>query len=574
MNPTRQFVSLALLMAAVLPVVAASSRADAAGSELVIEGRGWGHGVGLAQDGALAMGRAGADVGQILDHFYPGTTDGSAGGTIRVPVATGPSRQAIVSFPSGGEVRTPGPDPQPAGFPVVVPPATPVTISVDGDRVLVSRPSPPQLRPASAGGEGAMAVRLLAFADATAEPPPSSNPGPTTVEPTTTTTLPPPAGVAPTPPPPTDPHRTEPRPAPPTPLASPVAPTPLAPPAPAPGDQVSVTTGPVVAVPHPGETALLVDRGRHYRGTLEIANVGGSARVVDELDVEDYLRGMGEVRDPSWPAAALQAQAVAARTFALHAVAGGGEICADDRCQVYLGADVEYRAMDDAVRATRSRVRRIGRELATTFYSANAGGVSATPEEGFGPGGSTLTYLRAEPYPTDDPDPWTVRVTLDEAGRRLKYPGRLSGASVSRVGPSGRALDVALDGDGGPLTLSGQDVEARLQLRSTLFGFRADTGEVAAGLMVPADPPDIGDGSGGGGGALASARPVGAQGRRPGGGAGLAPLLIVGVLSAAVLALHRCQAALATDGGWWRNRDGSGRTSPPAEATSRSTTGP
>ena len=100
--------------------------------------------------------------------------------------------------------------------------------------------------------------------------------------------------------------------------------------------------------------------------------------------VEQYLKGMGEVRDPSWPLASLETQAIAARTYALRSL--GGELCADDRCQVYLGAGAEYAAMDKAVSATRGQVVTYGDGLASTVYSANAGGFSATPPEGFGLG--------------------------------------------------------------------------------------------------------------------------------------------------------------------------------------------
>jgi len=286
----------------------------------------------------------------------------------------------------------------------------------------------------------------------------------------------------------------------------------------------------VLAVPTPGQTSLLVDRNRRYRGTLEIGMVGGATHVVNELDVEDYLRGMGEVREPSWPAAALQAQAVAARTYALHAMATGGEICGDDRCQVYLSAEAEYPAMDEAVRTTRGRVRRVGAGLATTFYSANGGGVSATPEEGFGPGGDNLSYLRAEPYKTDDPEPWTVRMTPDEAGRRLRYGARLSSARVSRAGPSGRALEVTLDGEAGSMTLSGQDFSARLQLRSTLFTFGVAGTGPAPGAMVPSAPPVDGVE-----GALPvpGAQTAGVRVRPSGGGSGLLPMVILVLLGAA-----------------------------------------
>ncbi len=500
----------------------------------MIQGRGWGHGVGLAQDGALAMGRSGADVGQILDHFYPGTTDGSAGGMVRVPVAAGSGPRVIVSFPNGGELRSSVQGAQPPGFPVRMPPNTPVAVSVEGDRSVVNFPSPqPDVRPASTRHD-AVRVVLAAYFDEDLNT--SSTTEPSTTSPTVTTARPPSAG------PPVNPVPPSSRPVPPGPPASPVA---------SPsnnGDQARATVGPVVAVPQPGATILLVERNRRFRGNLEIGGAGGAAHVVNELDVEDYLRGMGEVREPSWPPAALQAQAVAARTYALHAMANGGEICGDDRCQVYLSADAEYPAMDDAVRATRSRVRRAGADLATTFYSANGGGVSATPEEGFGPGGPNLSYLRAEPYTTDDPDPWTVRSTLDEAGRKLRYASRLSGARVSRMGPSGRALEVILDGSDGPTTLSGQDFAARMQLRSTLFELAQGGAETAAGLMVPGTPP----GAIGGGGRETAAQVVGAQSRRPGGHSGLAPFLVLVVLGTAVVVCHRWHTAVAGGDTWPR----------------------
>jgi SpoIID/LytB domain protein len=487
-----------LVVASAAPVVAAAAPARAAAADVVIEGRGWGHGVGMAQDGALAMGRAGANVDQILDHFYPGTTDGSATGTVRVVLSGGAAPRVVVGFPGGGELRAAGSGPQPPGFPVVAPPGALVTVGVNGTRTLVGPLTlPTAIRPASLRRGGTSGVRLLS-AELPMTP---ADPGSTTTTAPPSTTppaSPPPASPSPASPPPASPPPTSPPPASPPAQSRPAPPPPPAPPVapPAPGDQALGFDGALAAVPSPGTTTLLGDSGRHYRGTLEIAGVGGGARVVDELDVEDYLRGMGEVRDPSWPAAGLQAQAVAARTYALHAMAGGGEICADDSCQVYLGADVEYPAMDAAVAATRSQVRRTGPALATTFYSANGGGVSATPEEGFGPGASDLPYLRAEPYQTDDPDPWTVRVDVVEAARRLGYPGRLSGVRITRTGASGRALEVVLEGDSGLVTRTGADFGARMQLRSTLFRIGADQPGTGAAASLPAPLTPAGPGGG------------------------------------------------------------------------------
>lgn len=104
---------------------------------------------------------------------------------------------------------------------------------------------------------------------------------------------------------------------------------------------------PVRLVPTPG-AALHVDGLHHYVGPLEIASFADGLAVINRLPLERYLLGLQEV-PTSWPLEALKAQAVAARTYALHTLAtgsGGGagvygfDICATVQCQVFSGADV------------------------------------------------------------------------------------------------------------------------------------------------------------------------------------------------------------------------------------------
>jgi SpoIID/LytB domain protein len=44
------------------------------GSKITLEGRGHGHGAGMCQFGAEAMGKTGRDHRQILTRYYPGST--------------------------------------------------------------------------------------------------------------------------------------------------------------------------------------------------------------------------------------------------------------------------------------------------------------------------------------------------------------------------------------------------------------------------------------------------------------------------------------------------------------------
>src|SRR3954449_627909 len=97
------FLTLTALCAVVLP-----ARAQTGVPVVVLDGKGFGHGVGLAQWGAKYMADGGAHHEDILAKFYPGTqlaTD-LGSGSIRVAVYTSSDNAATLSFPSGGEVRS------------------------------------------------------------------------------------------------------------------------------------------------------------------------------------------------------------------------------------------------------------------------------------------------------------------------------------------------------------------------------------------------------------------------------------------------------------------------------------
>jgi len=232
------------------------------------------------------------------------------------------------------------------------------------------------------------------------------------------------------------------------------------------------------AVPKGDSTVALPGPGRSYRGTMVVTAAGRGLQLINEVDVEQYLRGMGEV-PASWPAAALQAQAIAARTFAVRAAGAGRTLCDDQQCQVYIGAGNEHPATSAAATATRGQVLTYQGALAETVYSASAGGLSATPEEGFGPGSPDLPYLQPVPYAVADPQAWAMTLPLQEAGARFGYRGEVTGARVSRTGPSGRPLEISFDGANGPMAVDGHRFWADLQLRSTLFTLRAEGADSA-----------------------------------------------------------------------------------------------
>ncbi|HEV7887821.1 MAG TPA: SpoIID/LytB domain-containing protein [Acidimicrobiales bacterium] len=443
---------LRVTAAAVLLLCAAPVPADAAVPVLVIDGKGFGHGVGMAQDGAYWMGKGGSTTPQILSQFYPGTKLGKAGGTVRVAVAAAGADGLTVAFPNGGEVRDAQSGAQSSGFPVRVGAGAQVRLRFDGSRYSVEGGS--STSAAAATGPQPVVFAAPDQLPTTTTVPSSTTSTSTTSTSTTSTTAPAPATTttAAPPPKPTGPSSARPL--------------------------WAVSSG-TVSVPA---------RGRRYRGVLEATAVRGPFRLVNQVDVEAYLRGMGEVRNPSWPAAGLRAQAVAARTYALRAMRASGELCDDQRCQVYLGAQAEYAAMDKAVKDTGGQVVLFGTSLASTVYSANGGAHSASRQEGFGlPDDGTYPYLRAAPYPTQDPSPWTVQVALADVAARLAYKGTLARVSVAQAGPSGRAVSVTLTGSAGDKAVTGMAFARAFSLKSTLFSLRGDTADAA-----PAPPPEGG----------------------------------------------------------------------------------
>ena len=449
------------LAATAVVLLAMPASAAAPVPVLVIDGRGHGHGVGMAQDGALAMGKNGASTAQILTQFYPGTALGRGGGEVRVAVLTAPGNVAVVRFPNGGEVRDARDGGQSAGFPVRIGPGGSARLRFDGKQFAVE----------VSGG--------AAPAPATPNPPPAETTT-TSAAPTTTTTAPrgllqPGQPLLPLPAGPLLPS---------IPLLTTTTtapPTTTLPPAPAEPARFVSGRG-LWAVPAGGGTVEVLERGARYRGVIQ-AGGGSPLRLINHVDVEQYLRGMGEVRNPSWPAASLRAQAIAARTYALRAVAGGGELCDTQQCQVYLGAQAEYAAMDRAVTATRGQVVLYRRSLASTVYSANGGGFSASTEEGFGTSGTGYPYLRPSEYPTGDPLQWTVTVSLRDVASRVGFRGKVGNVTV-RKGPSGRVTAVTVEGSGRARTVSGIEFDKALGLKSTLFAVR-----MAQSASAPPPPP-------------------------------------------------------------------------------------
>lgn len=460
----------AVLVTVVSAPTAAVGQLRAPASQVVfaIDGKGHGHGVGMAQDSAYAMAVTGSTREQILDHFYPGTRRGDRQGPIRVMVWEVPESTGTVavSVPAGARVS----DGQSSAD---APPGAVLNVSVDGSGYHVRTANPPPR---------AAAMRA-AFVEATSSPTPTPTPSPEPLPgiPSASPT----ASALPSPSPSSGQSSPSPQPSS-RPSAS-RGPTPAASPSPTAAPFAFDSASPVTLTPLGGGTTQVGPTGRQYRGQL-LAIARQGFRLVNILDIEDYLRGLGEV-PAGWPAAALQTQAVAARTYAVRARQAGHplgyDLCDDTRCQVYLGVQAESPRTAAAAARTRGEVVTYRGAIAETFYSANAGGVTANAAEGFG-AGTVIPYLRAGIVASGDLARWNVTASPADIAARLGYPGRLDAVTIAQRGPSGRVLGLRLEGSAGAVQLSGVKAASRLGLWSTLFSVTKTAGRARA-LPAPAE---------------------------------------------------------------------------------------
>ncbi len=169
---------------------------------------------------------------------------------------------------------------------------------------------------------------------------------------------------------------------------------------------------------------------RDYRGAIEVRSLAGGLSAINLVDLETYLRGVVPSEMPAtYPFAALQAQAVAARGQALTKAgrhrAEGFDLCSQQHCQVYGGATSEDPRSDQAVAGTWGEVLVYEGRLADTLYASTCGGHTASNED-YWTDAAPVPYLQGVPD-FEPEDKVAAAFPLTEAAARdyLKYAPRV-----------------------------------------------------------------------------------------------------------------------------------------------------
>jgi len=215
-----------------------------------------------------------------------------------------------------------------------------------------------------------------------------------------------------------------------------------------------------------------------YRGVLSVILGSTTATVINEVGLDDYLKGVVPAEMSSgWPTEALASQAIASRSYAryqLHPTSGSYDLYDDTRSQVYHGSLAEQSTTNAVVASTSGVILMSGTALVDSVFHSADGGATENNENVFtsstGAIGTSYSYLRgssdldgngksydvASPYETWHTATYTVSQlsTIFGADSRTAV-GTLSALDLSHRGVSGRLIYVVLYGTGGSKQVSG-----------------------------------------------------------------------------------------------------------------------
>lgn len=234
----------------------------------------------------------------------------------------------------------------------------------------------------------------------------------------------------------------------------------------------------------PRGSALIRVNGKQYHDAIIIRARAGTLTVVNEVNLENYLRGiLPREANPAWAAESLKAQAVVSRTYVLRNMgrheSEGYDVCSTVHCQVYGGADCEDPRSDAAVADTGGQVLLFDGALAQTVFHASCGGHTEHPRYVWSGHDTAPSYLhgRKDKYCGDSPHHhWkntvaekTIRAGLVKAGYDV---GTISRIRVAGTSPSGRATELRIDHAKGVLHVHAGRFRLAVSpwtIRSTMF---------------------------------------------------------------------------------------------------------
>ncbi len=202
-------------------------------------------------------------------------------------------------------------------------------------------------------------------------------------------------------------------------------------------------------------------------GRLQVLPRGKALLVVNELDLEEYVRGVVPFEmNASWHPEALKAQAVAARTYGVYQRMMNGareyDVVAGTQDQVYRGRTQPDPRVQEAVDATSGLVLTHRNAPILAAFSSTAAGPT---EDAMNVWSKDLPYLKGVDCPFDTNSPhyqWRAAINLQELETALRRSGVMVG-TIATVTPfsysrAGRVTGIRILHSRGELILRGEDL--------------------------------------------------------------------------------------------------------------------
>ncbi len=218
-----------------------------------------------------------------------------------------------------------------------------------------------------------------------------------------------------------------------------------------------------------------------YRGSLVFRPnpQGNGVMSVNAVPLDDYLRGVVAAEmPPGWPQQALDAQAVAARTYAITSrpVGADFELYDNTRSQMYEGVRAETVSSNAAVAATSGQVVEYDGAPVTTYFFSSSGGQTESVQNVFSIGPAAWLVARPDPYDDSLGNPnyrWKMSFSLHAAQAKLGrlVMGSLKGIKILQRGISPRVVRAQIVGTKGSVAVTGDQLRKVFGTPSTWVKF-------------------------------------------------------------------------------------------------------
>lgn len=221
-----------------------------------------------------------------------------------------------------------------------------------------------------------------------------------------------------------------------------------------------------------GVTVTARSTTRKYAGQLRASLQSSVVKLVNVVDVDDYLPSVVQVEADGMKPAALEAQAIVSRTFAITAHRHGSQgyaLCDLAHCQVYRGSEAGAEAVS-AVKRTANQVLLIGgMVLKPAFFHSSCGGHTSSAADVFGEdaaGSAVSDVEHGEPRCKTKDFEWTFEATQSDFAKAFNVKPVGTAIEPLRRDKAGRLIELRVFGK----RMTGQ---AFLSQAGRAFGWQA-----------------------------------------------------------------------------------------------------